>query len=91
MAKKKTTEVNGEAPDDLITQSEAAQLKGADISTVGQWVRRGRIRSFEKYGRRLVSRSEVEAYNPQNNKGGRPPKAKTEAASKASKKRGGKK
>lgn len=75
--------------DDLITQSEAAELKGTTVSAVGQWVRRGRIRSFEKYGRRLVSRAEVVAYEPDMNKGGRPPKAKDEA-SKAGKK-GGKK
>jgi hypothetical protein len=59
-------------PDDLITQTEAAGLCGVDLGVVNQWVRRARVRSFEKYGRRLVSRSEVLSYDPGANKGGRP-------------------
>jgi hypothetical protein len=59
-------------PDDLITQTEAADLRGVDLGAVNQWVRRGRVRSFEKYGRRLVSRSEVLSYDPGAHKGGRP-------------------
>ena len=57
---------------DLITQAEAAQLTGRSVPAVNELVRRGRLRSFEMYGKRLVSRTEVLAFEP--NKGGRPPK-----------------
>jgi hypothetical protein len=67
MAKKKT----GGEPDDLITLTEAAELRGyAGVSAVSRLIERGRLRVFEKYGKRLVSRSEVEAFEP--SKGGRP-------------------
>lgn len=72
MSKKKSEK---ELPSDLITQSEAAELRGLSVSAIGQWVRRGRVRSFELYGRRLVSRAEVMAYDPEANKGGRGRKA----------------
>jgi hypothetical protein len=65
MAKKK-----GE-PDDLITLQEAAALRGyKDVSGVSRLISRGRVASYERYGRKLVSRAEVRAYRPA--KGGRP-------------------
>lgn len=67
MAKKKSPAVE----DDLITQSEAADLSGRSVSAINELVRRGRLRSVEKFGKRLVYRSEVEAFEP--SKGGRPP------------------
>jgi hypothetical protein len=52
-------------PDDLITLTEAAELKGyADVSAVNHLIRRGRIQSFQFYGKTLVSRSEIECYQP---------------------------
>jgi hypothetical protein len=58
-------------PDDLITLQEAAELRGyADVSAVTRLIQRAPLRVFEKYGRKLVSRAEVEAYQPA--KGGRP-------------------
>jgi len=58
-------------PDDLITLQEAASLRGySDVSAVSRLIQRGRLRVFEKYGRKLVSRAEVKAYRPA--KGGRP-------------------
>jgi hypothetical protein len=59
MAKKK---------DELITQSEAAQLKSMTLAAVNELVRRGRWRSESVYGKRLVYRSDVEAYAPQSSK-----------------------
>ena len=78
-------------PADLITQVEAAELRGLDLQVVNNWVRRGRIRSFERYGKTLVSRSEVLSYEPAS--AGRPPKtAKVLGEEKrAGKKRGGRK
>jgi predicted site-specific integrase-resolvase len=58
--------------DDLITQADAAGLRGVDLRTLNQWVRRGRVRSELKYGKRLVNRADVMAYDPAANKGGRP-------------------
>ena len=60
--------------DELITLSEAAELRGyKDVSAISQLVRRGRLRSTERYGKTLVYHSEVLAFKP--SKGGRPPKA----------------
>jgi hypothetical protein len=52
-------------PDDLITLSEAADLRGVSVSTISHAVRRGRLQRFERYGKPLVSRSEVKSYQAQ--------------------------
>jgi hypothetical protein len=65
-------------PGDLITLQEAAELRGyADVSAVSRLIERGHLSVFEKYGRKLVSRAEVAAYQP--SKGGRPPEKKGKA------------
>ncbi len=83
---------------DLITQTEAAELRGVSLRSINNLVQRGRLKSFEQFGRTLVYRSEVLAFEPL--KGGRPPKAastekpKSGAASAGngrSRKKGGKK
>lgn len=62
-------------PDDLITLQEAVQVRGyADVSAVSRLIERGHLTVYEKYGRKLVSRAEVAAYEP--SKGGRPPEKK---------------
>lgn len=67
MVKKKSAD----EPDDLITLQEAAEVRGyADVSAVSRLIERAGLRVFEKYGRKLLSRAEVEAYQPA--KGGRP-------------------
>jgi hypothetical protein len=67
---------------ELITLTEAAKLRGyKDVSAISQLVRRGRLRSAERFGKTLVYRSEVLAFEP--SKGGRP--------SKQASKKGGKK
>lgn len=64
-------------PEDLITQSEAADISGRSVAALNDLVRRGRLRSFTRYGRNLVSRSDVLGFEP--SKGGRPPASKVEA------------
>ena len=60
---------------DLITLSEAAELKGyKDVSAISHLVKRGRLRSEVRFGKTLVYRSDVLAFVP--DKGGRPPKPK---------------
>ena len=73
MSKKNEEGIKG--TEGLITQTEAARLKGTTLSVVNQWVRRGRVRSVDLFGRKLVYRDDVLAYDPDENKGGRPPKA----------------
>ncbi len=50
--------------DKLITQAEAAEIRGVSVAAINDLVRRGRIRSEEKYGKVLVYRSEVEGFQP---------------------------
>lgn len=71
--------------DDLLTVQDAAALKNVTRSRIYQWIDAERLQKFEKYGRTLVSRRELEAIEPL--PAGRPSKAKTETATKASKKR----
>jgi excisionase family DNA binding protein len=54
----------GESEDmsDLITQVEAARLRGVSLPSINELVRRGRLRSKEVFGKKLVYRSEVEAF-----------------------------
>lgn len=52
---------------DLITQSEAARLRKPTVTraAIGYLVASGRLRSREVFGRRLVYRSDVLAFEPQ--------------------------
>ena len=63
---------------ELITQTEAARLKGMSLAAVNDLVRRGRWRSEVVYGKRLVVRADVEAYTPQT----RAPKGTTKSKKK---------
>lgn len=47
---------------DLITQTEAAELRGVTVSSISELVQRGRLRSVERFGKLLVYRSEVLAF-----------------------------
>ncbi|HEV7375945.1 MAG TPA: helix-turn-helix domain-containing protein [Pyrinomonadaceae bacterium] len=42
-----------------ITQTEAAKLRGVSLPSITELVNRGRLRSKEVYGKRLVNRSDV--------------------------------
>jgi excisionase family DNA binding protein len=60
MTKKKETGTNDMA--DLISQAEAARLRGVTRAAIQDLVRRGRIRSVSVGGRALVYRSEIVNY-----------------------------
>lgn len=47
---------------DLITLTEAAQLRGVSRAAIHELVQRGRLRSEKMFGRVLLYRSEVEAF-----------------------------
>lgn len=61
-ARKGSSKKGGVDLDDLITIREAAGLRGVSVSALGDLVRRGRLQSWDKFGRKLVSRREVEAF-----------------------------
>jgi hypothetical protein len=50
---------------DLITQSEAAELRGVSLSAIANLVRRGRLDVVERFGKTLVKRSQVESLEDQ--------------------------
>jgi excisionase family DNA binding protein len=49
---------------DLISQSEAARLRGVTRNAINYLVREGRLSTAEVGGRTFVYRSEVEAFQP---------------------------
>lgn len=51
--------------EDLITQAEAARLRGVTRSAIGYLITNGRLTVYEKFGLPFVSRSEVLAYKPE--------------------------
>ena len=64
--------VKRENVSDLISQAQAARLRGVTRAAIQDLVRRGRIRSVEVGGRSLVYLSEIVNY--QKGEPGRPPK-----------------
>jgi len=58
----------------LITQKEAAEIRGCTPQAINQLVHRGSLKSVEVLGRRLVFKDEVEKFKP--SLGGRPKSAK---------------
>jgi excisionase family DNA binding protein len=61
MTKKKESKET-DAMKDLISQAEAARLRGVTRAAIRDLIRRGRIRSVTLGGRDLVYRSEIEAF-----------------------------
>ena len=61
--------------EDLISQAEAAEIRGVSRASINELVKRGRLRSVDIAGRTFLYRSEVESFEPQ--PGGRPPSKKT--------------
>lgn len=55
---------------DLISQAEAAEIRGVSRASINELVKRGRLRSVEIGGKTFLYRSEVESFEPQ--PGGRP-------------------
>jgi hypothetical protein len=66
----------GAEDEDLITQAEAARLRGVTRSAITYLIAQGRLKTHERYGVPFLSRAEVLAYEPQ--KPGPKPKAQTE-------------
>lgn len=63
MVKKKNNSDEGAGMlQDLISQTEAAELRGVSRAAIRDLVKRGRLRSVEVGGRPLVYRSEVEKF-----------------------------
>jgi predicted site-specific integrase-resolvase len=58
--------------EDLITQTEAAEIRGVSWQAINDLVRRGKLRTVIIGKRKFVLRSEVKAYKPE--VGGRPRK-----------------
>jgi len=76
--------------DDLITQAEAARIRGVSREAIYRLVLRGKLSVVEIGGQKFVRRSEVENYTPE--VGGRPPaKTSVKMTVKATAKSGGKK
>ena len=44
---------------ELLTVSEAAELRGVSKTRVRQWIEQGRLKKYVRYGRVLVARREV--------------------------------
>jgi hypothetical protein len=70
-------------PSELISQQEAANIRGVSIQAVHSLVKRGRLTTIEIGGRKFLLRKEVEAFEP--DVGGRPRKDKSLQGSKTTK------
>jgi excisionase family DNA binding protein len=55
---------------DLISQKQAAELRGVSLAAISALIKRGRLTPVEVGGRKFVRRADVEAFEPE--KGGRP-------------------
>ena len=60
MAKKKKEDEH--VMSDLISQAEAARIRGVSRAAIRDLIRRDRLRSFNLAGRELVYRSEIESF-----------------------------
>lgn len=67
--------------EEWITQTEAAKIRGVALPSITELINRGRLRSKTLYGKRLVSRMDVENFE----------RAKPSGKKAASKVKGGKK
>ena len=66
------TDPDGADADDLLlTQTEAAELRGLTRSRINKLIREGRLRSVQRDGREHVYLSEVLAYKPRTRGPGR--------------------
>lgn len=58
--------------DSLISQADAAQLRGVSRASINELIKRGRLQTVDIAGKKLLLRREVESFVAQ--KGGRPAK-----------------
>lgn len=56
--------------DDLITQKEAAEIRGVTPQSINELVKRGKLKTVSLGKRKFLSRKQVKAYKP--SVGGRP-------------------
>jgi excisionase family DNA binding protein len=56
--------------DKMVTQAEAAEIRGVSVQAINYLVKNGRLRSVKVAGRVLLFRDEVEKFKP--SLGGRP-------------------
>jgi hypothetical protein len=61
---KKSAKKGAGSMDDLISQSEAARVRGVTLNAIRDLVRRERLSTMEIGGRTFVYRSEVEGFTP---------------------------
>lgn len=64
----------------LISQKEAAELRGVTLAAISDLIKRGRLTAVEVGGRKFLRRRDVIDYKPE--KGGRPSKSKKSKAKK---------
>lgn len=50
--------------EDLITPTQAAQIRSVSRAAISSLIKRGRLRTFELAGRVFLYRSEVESFEP---------------------------
>ena len=65
----------------MISISDAAQIRGVSHGAIQDLIKRGRLSSFDVGGRRLLSRKEVESFQPKSV--GRPKKNQSEKGEKS--------
>jgi len=70
-------------PSKLISQQEAAKMRGVSSQAINALMKRGRLTTIEIGGRKFLLREEVEAFEP--DVGGRPRKDKSLQSSKTAK------
>ena len=68
---------------DLISQTEAAEIRGISRAAINELIKRGRLQVIEVGGKKLLSRNAVKSFEGQKGKAldkerpsGRPPKVK---------------
>jgi excisionase family DNA binding protein len=59
------TKKEKDSMDDLISQTEAAELRGVTKAAIADLIRRGRLQPVMVAGRPLLHRSEVESFEAQ--------------------------
>lgn len=62
--------------DDMITQADAARIRGVSHEAIRNLVQRGRLKAYRIGGKIFLSRKDVEAFEP--DVGGRPKKKKSQ-------------
>jgi len=64
-----------------ITTKEAAELRHVELITIQQWIRRGKLKNLQKFGRDwMIDKDELMQVEPiSTSRGGRPRKKKTTA------------